>query len=557
MNWLEGVIINHSRIQRQSLGARIPTRTAVPSRRTYPTAETAAFMSNESGSLVGIDLGTTLSVISHLDQNGIASTISNRDGDPLTPSAIYIDGTNAIVGKAAKQAASHNPDKVATFVKRSMGDRLYHRTVDGREFRPETLSAIILKKLKQDAERRIGPISKAVITVPAFFDDTRRKATEDAGRIAGLEVLDIINEPTAAAIAYCLESQLDGNAPQMPFDFEDETIRALVYDLGGGTFDVTIVQLGKQRFDTLATDGEVQLGGKDWDDAITRFIGSEFSQQHGFNPAEDPSAGQMWKESVANLSESTKKLLSQLTSAPIECFYQDRVLRTSLTREQFEAMSRDLLTRTQVVTSFVRDQAGLKWADIDRVLLVGGSTRMPMVQEMLEQVTERTPDESLDPDQVVSRGAAIFAGVRATQDAQDFSVKDNIKQKLKEVVVQDVNSHSLGIQSLDPKSGKSVNAVLIPKNTKLPFASSRVFKTSKADVTSVRVKVLEGEAPEASANIPIGECVVTDLSDNLPAKSPIQVRLNYSSNGRVSVMALDMTGGKLAQANIQRQARND
>ena len=510
---------------------------------------------SESGNLVGIDLGTTLSVISYLDPNGAAATISNRDGDPLTPSAIYIDGKNVIVGKAAKQAASHNPDKVATFVKRSMGERLYHRTVDGREFRPETLSAIILKKLKQDAERRIGPISKAVITVPAFFDDTRRKATEDAGRIAGLDVLDIINEPTAAAIAYCLERQLDGTTGSLPFSFEGETVRTLVYDLGGGTFDVTVVELGKQRFDTLATDGEVQLGGKDWDDAITRFIGGEFAQQHGFNPAEDPNAGAMWMESVANLSESTKKLLSQLSSAPIECFYQDRVLRTTLTREQFEAISRDLLTRTQIVTGFVvRDQAGLKWKDIDRVLLVGGSTRMPMVQEMLENVTEKIPDDSLDPDQVVARGAAIFAGVRAAQGDGGLAIEEGIRQKLKDVVVQDVNSHSLGIQSIDPRTRKSINAVLIPKNTKLPFASSRVFRTNKAGVSSVRVKVLEGEAPEASANIPIGECVVSDLAQNLPAKSPIQVRLNYGSNGRVSVMALDMTGGKLAQADIQRQS---
>lgn len=506
--------------------------------------------------LVGIDLGTTMSVIAHLDANGNAATLPNREGDPLTASAVYLDGNDAIVGKSAKQAAAHNPEKVATIIKRSMGQPLYHRQVDGRQFRPETLSAIILRKLKQDAERRIGPISNAVITVPAFFDDTRRKATEDAGRIAGLDVLDIINEPTAAGLAYCLEDKLNTADAMADFIEKRDKFTALVYDLGGGTFDVTMVRLSAQEFETVATDGEVELGGKDWDDVIVDFIARQFEEQHGENPSDDPESGAIWRESVSGLAESTKKLLSQLTSAPIECFYRDRMVKAMLSRSRFEQMSRDLLTRTRVVTSFVaNEQANMSWNDVDHVLLVGGSTRMPMVHRMLEEVTGRQPDDSLDPDQVVAHGAAIFAAVRAAQaDVKRFAMNDRVKKQLSEVEVIDVNSHSLGIAIMSKRQQQKMNYIMIPKNTKLPHAASKVFGLSKPGQTSVRVKVLEGEAPEASANIQIGECVVHDLPGDLAVHAPVQVRLNYGSNGRVNVMALDMTGGKLAEVDLQRKS---
>lgn len=511
-------------------------------------------MTAENGAVVGIDLGTTLSVIAHLDSQGVATTIANSDGEPLTPSAVYLDGDNAIVGKAAKAAAAHNPDKVATFIKRSMGEPLYARTVDGRQFRPETLSAIVIRKLMKDAERRIGPISKAVITVPAFFDDTRRKATEDAGRIAGLEVLDIINEPTSAAIAYCLEGRLNPNHFGSGADLSDGDLNTLVYDLGGGTFDVTLVRLSEGKFETIATDGEVQLGGKDWDDVIIAHLGELFEKDHGLNPSQGE-GGEMWRESVANLAESTKKLLSQLTSAPLECFHQDKLVRSTLSRGKFESLSRDLLMRTQVVTSFVvRDQASLSWDKIDRVLLVGGSTRMPMVRDMLEQVSKKAPDDSLDPDQVVARGAAIFAAMRMAEAADsNLDISEKLQGQLKDVEVHDVNSHSLGVQTFNRKTQQAASTVLIPKNTRLPHASSKVFRLNKAGRTSIRVKVLEGEAPEASANIAIGECSITDLSPDLPVGAPIQVRLSYGSNGRVGVMALDMTGGGLAQVEVDRQ----
>jgi len=242
---------------------------------------------NSLDNLVGIDLGTTVSVIAQLKPDGSTHTIDNGDGEPLTPSVVYLDGQTALVGKVAKEAAAFDFSKAAQFVKRDMGSAYYERPVCGRRFRPETLSAIILRKLKQDAERRIGPISKAVITVPAFFDDTRRKATEDAGRIAGLQVVDIINEPTAAALAYAMQSGGEASASGQLLEIPGGTMTAVVYDLGGGTFDVTVVRLQAKRFDTLATDGEVRLGGKDWDDKIVHHLGARFREQFAVDPLAD------------------------------------------------------------------------------------------------------------------------------------------------------------------------------------------------------------------------------------------------------------------------------
>lgn len=498
--------------------------------------------------LVGIDLGTTFSVIAHLDSKANATTIPNKDGDPLTASAIYLDGDTAVVGKAAKQAAAVDAGKVAQFVKRDMGQPVYSRRVAGRLFRPETLSAIILRKLKQDAERRIGPISKAVITVPAFFDDTRRKATEDAGRIAGLDVIDIINEPTAAALAYAIEGQRSGSGPAAALDVPGGSLTALVYDLGGGTFDVTVVRLAAKRFETLATDGAVQLGGKDWDEKIVQYVAEEFRRRHGI----DPLADEQRRDALAALAERSKILLSDLPQTPIECFHQEHALNLVLTREQFEELSRELVAQTQIVSELVVQQAKLNWGQIDRVLLVGGSTRMPMIKEMLGRVAGKEADDGLDADQVVARGAALHAGIVAAKGREsDLALDESGADDLKDVVVLNVNAHSLGVEAL--KGDRYVNAVLIPKNTQLPYAASRVFHLTQAGATRVRVKVLEGESPVAADNIQIGECLVSQLPPRLPAGSPVQVRLSYGENGRISVVALDMTGGAFAHAEIQRE----
>jgi molecular chaperone DnaK len=517
-----------------------------------PRPAKGIYVKNDLRGIVGIDLGTTMSVIAHINSSGLATTLMNAEGEPLTPSAVYIDGREAVVGKAAKQAAGHFPDKVATFIKREMGKSAFPRAVDGRQFRVETLSAIILRKLKQDAERHIGPVSKAVITVPAFFDDARRKATEDAGRIAGLDVLDIVNEPTAAALAYSLEQELANSKNVDTTDIPLGNMTALVYDLGGGTFDVTVVQLASKLFNTVATDGEVKLGGKDWDDQIVEHVGKVFAQKYGVNPAQDPAR----RNALQDLAETAKKLLSKLPSAPMEFSSNEHSLKLTLSRGEFEDLTRRLLGQTEFVTDMVvRDQAKTTWEEIDRVLLVGGSTRMPMVKRMLRELTGMEPDDSLDPDQAVARGAALFAAVLTIRGkVGELEVDEAFEQMVEQVVINDVNAHSLGIVARNNKTGKAVNAILIPKNTKLPYAASKLFRLTKAGVTTLPVRVLEGEAPDAEGNIEIGKCVVSNLPPNLPARSPVQVRLSYATDCRVHVMALDMTGGKFARAEIVRKS---
>lgn len=508
-------------------------------------------MSAVGGNLVGIDLGTTMSVIAHVDSMGRATTLMNRDGEPLTPSVVLLDGNEAIVGKTAKSAAAHHPDKVASLFKRSMGQVLYGREVDGRTLRPETLSAIVLRKLRNDAERRIGPIGKAVITVPAFFDDTRRRATEIAGRIAGLDVLEIVNEPTAAGLAYCLQNRLaDSSNAARAFE-SGKSFTGLVYDLGGGTFDVTVVRLSQQGFLTIATDGEVQLGGKDWDDVIIDFIANQFIEKHKVDPRDDPS----WREAIGSFAESTKMLLSQLSSAPVEASYGNQLVRTTLSRARYEELSRDLVTRTRFVTRLVaNEQAKLSWEQIDKVLLVGGSTRMPMIRQMLAEATGKEPDDSLDPDQVVAHGAALYANLLGAQAGlKELPLSDEVRRRLCQVEVVDVNSHSLGVAVIDRKTGQKINQIMIPKNSALPVAASKVFVLPKAGQKQVRITVLEGEAPEASANMVVGDCLVRDLPQGLPEGAPIQVRLSFGCNGRVNVMALDMSSGKLVQSDLEQK----
>lgn len=511
-----------------------------------------------AGKLVGIDLGTTYSVVASLDSGGQVSALSNKDGAPLTPSVVYLDGSTALVGEAARKAAAFDASKVAAFVKRDMGKSIYSKSVDGRHFRPETLSAIILRKLKKDAERRIGHIAKAVITVPAFFDDTRRKATQDAGRIAGLDVLDIINEPTAAALAYAMEGTDHkigaGGGLQVP----GGQMTALVYDLGGGTFDVTVVRLSARRFETLATDGAIELGGKDWDDKIVYYVAEEFRKRHGFDPLQsadrDEATRRQARDALAAAAEETKKLLSSLPGAPIRFNDSGRELALQLTRSQFEELSQDKLAETRIVTELVvKKQAKLSWEQIDRVLLVGGSTRMPMVKKMLRAVAGRDPDDSLDPDQVVARGAAIHAGTMvAKAQYSQLELDDDVREELQDVNIVNVNAYSLGVEVM--REGREISAVMIPKNTQLPVAKSRIFRTREAGAQGFLVKVLEGEAVDAAHNIHIGECLVKGLPSKLPARSPVQVRLSYGVNGRIEVLALDMTTGHKAQVEIQRES---
>jgi molecular chaperone DnaK len=488
---------------------------------------------------VGIDLGTTFSVLAYVDPTGRPTTLPNSLGDLLTPSAVFVDDSEVIVGREARKSSVIGPDSYAECFKRDMGYPVYRRLVRSNEVPPEVLSAFVLRRLKDDAELRLGTIRQAVITVPAFFDESRRRATQEAGRLAGLEVLDIINEPTAAAVAFgyqqgFLHLAAGGSARPM---------RVLVYDLGGGTFDVTILEISGTQFRALATDGDVQLGGHDFDERLVHHLAERFRQEHGVDPRSDPQdAAQLWLDAV-----EAKHSLSERAKTTVVCFHAGIRLRLEVSRVQFDEMNRDLLDRTETTTTLVLKEAGLKWDQVDRVLLVGGATRMPMVVEMLRRLTGKEPDRSVSPDEVVAHGAALYAEMLARSAA-------SVNAKCELV---NVNSHSLGVVGIDPNTAGRAIRVLIPKNTPLPARASRMFKTAKDDQRSVCVPVVEGESPNPAHCIRLGECVVRDLPPGLARGTSIEVEYRYGGNGCISVLARVPAVRQSAQVEIHRQlARN-
>lgn len=494
---------------------------------------------------IGIDLGTTFCAVAHLDDRGRPVTLPNRDGEILTPSAVFLDEFgNAVVGQPALDLTLERPDAVATLVKRRMGYPDYGREVAGRTFRPETLSAVILRKLVLDAEKHVGPVDSAVITVPAYFDDTRRKATMDAGRIAGLDVLDIIDEPSAAALAYTFQVAPGADLPL------DTPRTVLVYDLGGGTFDVTLVKLGKKRFQVLGIEGDVRLGGKDWDDRLVNHVVAQYKARFYGDPREDP-------QSLAALeasAERAKRALSKLTEARITCTHAGQKITVPLTRAEFEGLTRDLLLRTKLTTQQVLNQAGLTWDQVDKVLMVGGSTHMPMTVKMLSELTGKEPDRTLAVSEVVARGAAVHAGIVLARKAREEGETGGLII-LDDVVEISVNAHSLGVEV--KKGDERLNNRLIPKNTQLPASVSRVYYTAAEGQTRVRARILQGEAQQAEACIPVGECWIEGLPEGLPKGSPVQVTCGVASNGRIEVTAVDQTTGHAATAEIHRQGGLD
>lgn len=490
-------------------------------------------------SLIGIDLGTTFCAVAALDERGRPFTVPNGDGEVLTPSAIYlVDGGSAVVGGAALDVALEQPARVATLVKRRMGLPDFGRPVAGREFRPETLSAVILKKLAQDAAAQLGPISGCVITVPAYFDDTRRKATMDAGRVAGLNVIDIIDEPSAAALAYSVEAAggRGGAEPGSP-----ETV--LVYDLGGGTFDVTLVKLAKKRFQVLAIEGDVRLGGRDWDERLVNWAADKFVQQCHEDPRSDP-------QTVAHLyatAERAKRTLSKVEQTTFTVSHGGYKFTFPLSRAEFESVTRDLLVRTRLTTQSVLKQANLTWGDVDKVLLVGGSTHMPACARMLSELTGLEPDRGLAVSEVVARGAAVHAGIVS---AKSGGARGTERQDLADVVEVSVNAHSLGVEAR--AGAERVSDKLIPKNTQLPASVSRLYYTAAPNQTRVRVRILQGEAHQAEACIPVGECWIDGLPPKLPKGSPVRVTCGVAANGRIEVTAVDEMSGRAVTAAIHR-----
>ncbi|MEX0817936.1 MAG: Hsp70 family protein, partial [Pirellulaceae bacterium] len=474
---------------------------------------------------IGIDLGTTYSVIAYLDESGRPVTLANNVGDLLTPSSVLVDRHEIIVGREATKASAAEPQAYAECFKRDVGTVVYRRDVRGVQVPPEVLNAFVLAQLKQDAERHLGPLQQAVITVPAFFDESRRKATQDAGRLAGWEVLDIINEPTAAALAYGHQHGfLHSPSPHLPVTSSPTPLRVLVYDLGGGTFDLTILEIDGHQFRAVATDGDVQLGGKDFDERLVDYMAEQFIRQHGADPRSDPQdAAQLWLD-----AQEIKHTLSQRATSHAVIFHAGVRLRLEVTRETFEDLTRDLLERTETTTSLIVKEAGLDRSQIDRVLLVGGSSRMPMVAEMLERVTGKPPDRSASPDEAIAHGAALYAGMLMNQ-AGDST--------LATCKLINVNSHSLGVVGLNIKTRERLNVILIPKNTSLPHRATSLFSTARPNQRNVKVVVLEGESHRPEECITLGDCVVRDLPAGLAQGSKIEVTYSYAANGRITVSA--------------------
>lgn len=499
-----------------SSGAKVRYNKQLHSSFAKPWRATMASCASEPA--VGIDLGTTFSAIAFLDQEGRPRTIPNLEGEPSTPSAVYFSSAGTVVGREAIKAARFEPDAVAQCVKRDMGKPYCRRPICGQRLPPEVVQAFILRKLREDAQVRLGAFSKVVVTVPAFFNEPRRKATMDAGALADLEVIDIINEPTAAAIAYGVQQGFVSPSGQT-----SQLERILVYDLGGGTFDATLMEIEGCNYRAVATDGDVYLGGIDWDRRIADHLAQRIIETCGEDPREQPEAMQ----ALMLEAEDAKRALTARDKVAVHFAHGTRRTSMVLTRAEFEAMSEDLLGRTLFTCNSLLREAGFGWRDLTRVLLVGGSSRMPMVQRALEQESGMKVDRSLLSEEPVAMGAALYAGFLLKHQAGARPTMN----------VRNVNSHHLGVLGVERATGMPRRKILIPRNTPLPAEGSGRFSTLRDNQTGVLIEVVEGGDDTGRNATPIGRCIVSGLPPGLPAGTRVLVRFAYRTNGRLTVAA--------------------
>ena len=464
------------------------------------------------GKAVGIDLGTTNSVVAVLE-GGEPAVVANAEGNRTTPSIVAFKGSEVLVGELAKRQAITNPDNTIRSIKREIGTS-WKETFEGKEYTPQEISARILQKLKTDAEAYLGEdVTEAVITVPAYFNDAERQATKEAGKIAGLNVLRIINEPTAASLAYGLENS------------EDQKI--LVYDLGGGTFDVSVLEISEGVFEVKSTAGDSKLGGDDWDQKVMDWLVEKFKSSTGIDISTDKMAMQRIKEGA----EKAKIELSSTSETEINLPFitandsgQQHLLE-KLSRSEFEKITSDLVERTKAPVNKAIEDAGLSYSDIEHIILVGGSTRIPSIQALVKSMTGKDPHKGVNPDEVVASGAAIQAGV--------------LKGDVKDVLLLDVTPLTLGVET---KGG--IVAKMIERNTTIPTKRSETFTTAEDGQTEVEIHVLQGEREMASGNKSLGKFKLTEIPSAKQGTPQIEVTFDIDANGIVNVNAKDLGTGK-------------
>ena len=462
---------------------------------------------------IGIDLGTTNSVVAVME-GGKPTVIANAEGTRTTPSIVGFSKTGErLVGQLAKRQAILNPDKTIASIKRHMGDD-YKKNIDGKDYTPQEISAMILRKLAEDASSYLGEkVTSAVITVPAYFNDAQRQATKDAGKIAGLDVLRIVNEPTAAALAYGLE--------------KDKPEKVLVFDLGGGTFDVSILEIGDGVHEVLSTSGDTHLGGDDFDEKVMNWICDEFKKVEGIDLRSDKQAMQRIKEAA----EKAKCELSSVVETTINLPFitadanGPKHLDMQLTRAKFEELCHDLLERCKKPVEQAINDAGISKSEINEVVLVGGSSRIPAVQQLVKDYTGKEPNQSVNPDEVVAVGAAVQAGVLAGE--------------VKDIVLLDVTPLTLGIETLG-----GVMTALVPRNTTIPVSKSQVFSTAENNQTAVDIQVLQGERPMAKDNKSLGMFRLEGIAPAMRGVPQIEVTFDIDANGIVNVSAKDKATNK-------------
>ena len=464
------------------------------------------------GKAVGIDLGTTNSVVAVLE-GGEPTVIANAEGNRTTPSIVAFKSEEVLVGELAKRQAITNPDNTVRSIKRHIGTS-WKENFEGKDYTPQEISARILQKLKRDAESYLGDdVTDAVITVPAYFNDAERQATKEAGQIAGLNVLRIINEPTAASLSYGLENN------------EDQKI--LVFDLGGGTFDVSILEISEGVFEVKSTSGDSKLGGDDWDQRVMDWLIEKFKSSTGIDLSNDKMAIQRVQEGA----EKAKIELSSTSETEINLPFitandaGPQHLLEKLSRSEFEKITSDLVERTKEPVENALSDAGMKFSDIDHVILVGGSTRMPSVQQLVKSLTGKDPHKGVNPDEVVASGAAIQAGV--------------LKGDVKDVLLLDVTPLTLGVET---KGG--IMTKMIERNTTIPTKRSEVFSTAENNQTQVEIHILQGEREMASGNKSLGRFTLTDIPAAMAGTPQIEVTFDIDANGIVNVNAKDLGTGK-------------